>query len=226
LLPALRTIRLSYPVPYCAQIASPNLAGAIFDEGLDARLDPRWQETGAETAEEYAYWSGRACGPACVKMCVEALGGENYSLMDWVRAGLARGGYRIEKDSRGNPVEVGWLHRALAELVRSAGFQATPQPVDLDEFPHRLQENCLLIASVTYEIGQEAASITHKGGHLVVVVGVNLRGVALEQIFVNNPSGRSDELRANACISARRFQEGYSGRCIVISRPADNIQPM
>jgi hypothetical protein len=226
MLPALRTIRLPYPVPYYAQVASPNLARAIFDEGLDARLDPRWRETGAETAEEYAYWSGRACGPACVKMCVEALGGESLSLMDWVRAGLSRGGYRIEKDSQGNPVEVGWLHRALAELVRSAGFQATPQPVTLDEFPRYLQENCLLIASVTYEIGQVAAPITHKGGHLVVVVGANLRGVVLEQIFVNNPSGRSEELRANACISAGRFQEGYSGRCIVITRPGDSPHSM
>jgi len=126
--PAIRIIRLPFYVPYYAQIASPGLARAIFDEGLDARLDPRWQESGAETVEEYAYWSWRACGPACVKMCVGALGGERLSLIDWIKAGLSLGGYLIEKDDQGNPVEVGWLRRTLAELIRSAGFQAVAQP--------------------------------------------------------------------------------------------------
>jgi hypothetical protein len=208
-------------VPYYAQVASPELARPIFAGGLDARLDPRWRESGAETAEEYAYWCWRACGPACVKMCVEALGGEKHSLMDWVRAGLSHGGYLIEKDDQGQPVEVGWLHRSLAELIREAGFQAAPQPVSLEEFPHYLNDACQLIASVSYEVGLDAGPVTHTGGHLVVVVGVNCRGDTLENIIINNPSGRSEELRANACIPAGRFQAGYSGRCIVISQIED-----
>jgi len=215
--PTIHTIRLPFPVPYYAQVASPELAIAIFDEGLDARLDPRWTETGAETAEEYAYWSGRACGPACVKMCVEALGGEKRSLMDWVRAGLARQGYLVEKDQQGDPVEVGWLHRALAELIQAAGFRATPQAVALDDFPHYLKRGCLLIASVSYQMGQVVQLVTRKGGHLVVVIGVSLLENTLEYIFIDNPSGRSEELRANACIPVERFRAGYSGRCIVIN---------
>ena len=69
MLPQDETIRLPYPIPYCAQVASPELAHPIFAGGMDARLDPRWRESGAETAEEYAYWCWRARGPACVKMC-------------------------------------------------------------------------------------------------------------------------------------------------------------
>jgi hypothetical protein len=141
--------------------------------------------------------------------------------MDWVRAGLSRGGYLVEKDDLGNPVEVGWLHRALAELIRAAGCQATPQPVDLDEFPHYLKQGCLLIASVSYEVGQNAQPVGYKGGHLVVVVGAGLLGDALENIVINNPSGRSEELRANACIPTVRFRAGYSGRCIIVGRPGD-----
>ncbi len=216
--PATRNIQVPFDVPYYSQVASPELAQAIFDEGMDARLDPRWPESGAEDAEEYAYWSGRACGPACVKMCVEALGGEHLCLMDWVRAGLMRGGYLIERDSQGDPVEVGWLHRALAELVRFAGLQALPQAINLEDFPRFLEESNLLIASVSFEIGQAGAPITHQGGHLVVVHGASLRGETLEGLVVNNPSGRSEELRANACIPAGRFREGYSGRCIVVSK--------
>jgi GNAT superfamily N-acetyltransferase len=218
--PAIHTIRLPFAVPYYAQVASHELARAIFDAGLDARLDPRWKESGAETVEEYAYWSGRACGPACVKMCVEALGGERRSLMDWVRAGLARQGYLVEKDHQGNSVEVGWLHRALAELIQAAGFQGTPQAIALDDFPRYLKEGCLLIASVSYKVGQNARPVTHKGGHLVVVIGASLVGDKLEHIVINNPSGRVEELRANARIPGGRFRAGYSGRCILITQPA------
>jgi hypothetical protein len=212
--PGARSIHLPYRVPYYAQVASPELAQAIFAEGLDARLDPRWRDSGAETAEEYAYWCWRACGPACVKMVVEGLGGEKRTLMDWVRAGLALDGYLVEKDGLGNPVEVGWLHRALAELIREAGFQAMPQPLSLEEFPHYLSEGCLLIASVSYEVGLATGPVTHTGGHLVVVVGASFLGETLENIIIHNPSGRSEELRANACIPAGRFRSGYSGRSI------------
>jgi hypothetical protein len=220
--PDIRSIHLPFNVPYYAQVASPELADAIFANELDARLDPRWRESGAETAEEYAYWCWRACGPACVKMCVEALGGEKRSLMDWVRTGLSLNGYLVEKDDQGNPVEVGWLHRALADLIRGAGFQAAPQPVAMEDFTRYLGESCLLIASISYEVGLDARPVTHTGGHLVVVVGVRLMGDTLEDIIVNNPSGRSEGLRVNASISSERFRAGYSGRCIVVTQPAFN----
>ena len=82
-------VRLPYQVPYAMQIASPELAAAIWEDGLDPASDPRWVESGADSPAEYAYWSDRACGPVCVKMCVEALGGPARSMLDWVRAGLA-----------------------------------------------------------------------------------------------------------------------------------------
>jgi hypothetical protein len=220
MLPARRCIRLPYSVPYYAQVASPELAGPIFARGLDARRDPRWKESGAQTPEEYAYWCWRACGPACVKMCVEALGGEKRYLMDWVRGGLSRAGYLVEKDEQGQLVEAGWLHRTLADLIREASFQAVSQPLPLEEFPHYLSEGCLLIASVSYEVGLDTGPVTHTGGHLVVVVGANLLEDTLEDIMINNPSGRSEELRANACIPAGRFRAGYSGRGIIICQPA------
>jgi hypothetical protein len=220
-----RTIHLPFSVPYYAQVASPELARPIFGDELDARLDPCWRESGAESAEEYAYWCWRACGPACVKMCVEALGGQKRSLMDWVRAGVSQAGYLVEKDALGKTVEIGWRHRALADLIREAGLQAMPQPLALDEFPGYLREGCLLIASVSYEVGLDNGPVTHTGGHLVVVVGASLLEGALENIMINNPSGRSEELRANACIPAERFRAGYSGRGILVSMPAAGDYP-
>jgi hypothetical protein len=151
-------------------------------------------------------------------MCVEALGGERRSLIDWARAGLSSGGYLVEKDKQGNPVEVGWRHRALADLIGAAGFHAAAQAVALDEFPRYLSDGCLVIASVSYEVGLPDRPVTHRGGHLVVVVGASLSGDTLENILIHNPSGRSPELRANACIPAGRFRAGYSGRGIVVAQ--------
>ncbi|MBV5330914.1 hypothetical protein JZU69_00485 [bacterium] len=81
--PIFETIRLPYPVPYYAQIASPELAESIFVQGMDPIHDPRWAESGAETPQEYAYWVERACGVACLKMCVEAVGGPTRPLVEW-----------------------------------------------------------------------------------------------------------------------------------------------
>jgi hypothetical protein len=42
--PILETIRLPYPVPYYAQIASPELAESIFVQGMDPAQDPAGQK--------------------------------------------------------------------------------------------------------------------------------------------------------------------------------------
>src|SRR5512134_3886133 len=106
--PILETIRLPYSVPYYAQVASPELAEAIFVHGMDPALDPRWAESGAATPQEYAYWVERACGVACLKMCVEAAGGPKHPLLHWARRGRERGGYLIHRAEDGSLREVGW----------------------------------------------------------------------------------------------------------------------
>ena len=207
-------IRLSYPVPYAAQIASPELAHAIFVEGMDPVLDPRWAESGARDPQEYAYWTERACGMACVKMCVEALGGEVRTLMDWIRAGVEHGGYLVEQDANGQPHERGWVHRTMAELIREAGYAAEPRPMSVDEFPQHLRANRMLIASVSYEVGDDLP-VTKKGGHLVVVLGADVIDGKPVNLYINNPSGRSLELQSGACIPVGRFLQGYTGRVIL-----------
>lgn len=211
--------RLPYPVPYYAQIASPDLATQIFVEGLDPVLDPRWAETGAETPQEYAYWVERACGIACLKMCVEALGGSKRPLMEWVRQALAIGGYLIGEDANGKSLEIGWVHQSLAELMRCEGFYAQPRQVLIEEMPVYIREGMMVITSVSYEVG-DALPVTKKGGHLVVVTGVDCCDGVVEALMIHNPSGRRVELQANALIPAARFAQGYIQRAIVVGKTA------
>jgi hypothetical protein len=209
-------LSLPYTVPYTAQIASPELAEAIFVHGLDPRLDPRWAESGAITPEEYAYWVERACGVACLKMCVEALGGSKRSLLEWARTGLTRGGYLIRRDKNGYEHEVGWVHSVLADMARDEGLEARAQAAGLEEIPALLAQGYLVIASVSYQAGDDRLEITHRGGHLMVVTGAELEEGRVEAFIVSNPSGRRGELQSGARLPIERFDAAYSGRVILV----------
>jgi hypothetical protein len=213
------TIRLPYRFPYYAQIASPELAEEIFVRGMDPVLDPRWAESGAETPAEYAYWVERACGVACLKMCVEALGGPVRPLLDWARAGVRRGGYLVRQGSDGETHEVGWVHSALVEMARAEGLAARACPSAPEEIPAFLRAGQVVIASVSYEAGDDRVAITHRGGHLMVVTGAEIEDGRPLAFFVQNPSGRRAELQAGARLEMERFAPAYSGRVILISPP-------
>jgi hypothetical protein len=216
--PIVETIRLPYPVPYYAQIASPELAESIFAQGMDATQDPRWAESGAKNPQEYAYWVERACGVACLKMCVEAAGGPMRSLVDWARLGLKRGGYLIRYDENGNSDEVGWVHGALAKMAQQAGLTADARPASLDEIPEYLRQGYMVIASVSYQAGDDRLPITKQGGHLMVVIGAECVDERPQAFYVNNPSGRRAELQAGARLPLERFAAAYSGRIIIVGR--------
>lgn len=207
-------ITLPYPVPYYAQVASPELALPILEKRLPAEQDPRWVETGAASPQDYAYWAFRACGVACVKMCVEALGGPVYSLVDWANRGVQAGGYLTREDAAGQLEEVGWLHRSLAALIRGAGYHADSCDATPNQIVAHLRAGKMVIASVSYELGT-LQPVTRRGGHLVVVIGAELENGRPSAFLINNPSGRHPHLRAGARIPIDRFTAAYTGRAIV-----------
>ncbi len=213
-----KTIHLPYSIPFYARIASPELAEAIFVDGLDPTLDPRWADSGAESAQEYAYWVDRACGVACLKMCVEALGGPRRSLVAWARKGVECGGYLVRYDENGNAHEVGWIHSALANLAHEAGLRAEARAATLEEISAFLEKGFLVVASVSYEAGDDRLPITKKGGHLMVVHGVELDDSGPLAFYVHNPSGRRANLQAGAHLTAERFAQAYSGRVILFTK--------
>ncbi len=209
---------MPFDVPYYAQIASPELAEAIFVQGMDPVLDPRWAESGAKTPQEYAYWVDRACGVACLKMCVEALGGPRRSLVEWARLGVEKGGYLIRQLPDGRRQEVGWTHRALAEMAIEAGLSAEFKPASLHDILAELRHDRLVIASISYEAGDDRIPITKQGGHLMVLLGADYNSSGPAAFYVNNPSGRRANLQAGARLPIERFAPAYAGRVILIWR--------
>jgi len=209
--------RVPYDVPYYAQVASPDWIVRILDEQLPAEQDPGWRSFGTASADEYAWWVTRACGMVCVKMVVEALGGTKRPVMDWVRRGLNKKGYLIEQDAFGDWVEKGWLHNSMAEMIEEEGFKAHPREVGLNDIAIQVRHARLVIASVSFEIGTDLP-ITQRGGHLVVVTGVETDDGKLTSLRVHNPSGRREGLRVNASIPVDRFKQGFKGRVIVAEK--------
>jgi hypothetical protein len=216
---AVEEIILPYPVPYAAQVASPDLAGDFFDRGRPLVSDPRWAASGAATPQDYAYWADRACGVACVKMAVEAFGGPVQVIARWVQQGLAADGYIIRPGEDGQPVDVGWSHAALAGLIRPYAADCWVQAGSLEDIAQQVASENLVIASVSYEIGT-SGPITRRGGHLVVITGLQRTGGQAATVYVHNPSGRSLALRQHARIDADRFLAAASGRLIVAQPPS------
>ena len=210
----LEQIRFIGPLPYHAQVASPELAGQFFAEGRDPQSDPNWRRSGAQSPAEYAYWVERACGVVCVQMCAEAFGGAHRSMVEWAHRGQEIGGYLIV-DEDGKPAERGWIHGKLAELLRAEEIPAYAGPASLQDMAAVLRGGGLLICSVSYELGFEGP-VTFKGGHLVVVRGMDIQDGEVITVYINNPSGRKRELQENAPIPAARFLEAYTGRVIVV----------
>jgi hypothetical protein len=212
-------LKVSRPIPYACQFASPELVWEFINKTRDLKTDPRWNEYGTASPEEYAHWAMRSCGVVCVKMAVEGLAGITpRPVMDWVREGLAIDGYLTEIRAD-RPVEIGWKHAALADLAKRHGLQTElAAHLTVDDAAAHLEADRLIIASVTSELGEDAP-ITRRNGHLIVVYGAALDSQGgVESVFAHNPSGRRPELRAGASIPVGRFKEGFSGRGIVIGR--------
>jgi len=206
-------------VPYYAQVASPEWIPRILDDQIAAGEDPGWLAYGAVSTDEYAWWVPRACGMVCVKMVVEALGGPKLKVMDWVRRGLDKKGYLIEQDAYGDWVEKGWVHSCMVDLIEEEGFKAHMREANLEDIGIQVRHGRLVIASVSFEIGTDMP-ITRRGGHLVVVTGIQSVDGKLGAVLVHNPSGRRENLRVNACIPAERFKQAFKGRIIVASNAA------
>lgn len=209
--------RIAQEIPYTCQFASPDLVAAFLQEGRPLDTDPNWAAYGADSPAAYAFWASRACGVVCVKMVVEGLGGRMQSVMAWVEAGLAADGYLTEQRAE-RPVEKGWKHEALAEMVRREGLEAElVSGLEVPDVTGLIRAGRCLMASVSSELGEgQDTPITRQNGHVVVVYGYERYDDGLTSLLLHNPSGRTAGLRAGARVPAARFAQAFSGRGIAI----------
>lgn len=170
-----------------------------------------WNASGFSSAQEASYWSERGCGIACLRMVVDAcraargLGpGPNQGMM--ISRGLELGAYS----------EKGWIHAGLVSLARDLAIRGESiRSADLDGLSSHVVQGRLCIASVTvgFEGGTstKGGGIVARGGHLVVVFGIETTAAGVEKFLVHHPSSeQSYEWRAH-WVGRAPFEASFSG---------------
>lgn len=185
------------------------------------RLDvSNYKLEGFSKLSEAKYWSSRICGLACIKMGINALHKKEIPLYDLLIQGLKNDAYS-EK--------LGWNHQALANLAILYKLNSKRESVgrDIDKIGEYIKNNEIIIASVTvgFEAGKKYHSkngdyIMPRGGHLVVIFGVNLDNNKLVDNFtLHHPSSWKSYEWPNYKINRKKFLNSFSsaGNIIRIS---------
>ena len=193
--------------PYFGQWESPALIGAIIAGDYRAEDDPAWAASGAETAKEYARWADHLCGVACLRMALAARGITPPRARDLARVLIGYGAYVEQPDGHIRGLiyapAIRWLaeaHGMAAQIVLDRTAQ---------DIPPLLADHGLFIASVHPAIRRPAEPAPGKGGHLVLVFGVE--GGALR---LHNPSGHDAASQADARVPIAYFTRFFAGRGI------------
>ena len=178
----------------------------------------QWQKLGFESFEDAKYWEKSSCGILCLKMAIDGFllaqaKTLSPSIAEYIKQGLEIGAY---KDS------VGWSHSGLARLAQVFGFSADSRELGVAELHEVLKQNFLPIVSIKWAF-ENHKTLKEKilfwkkfGGHLALVVGFESEGEILKGFYVHHTSLRSEYNWQAKFLPLEKFEQGFTGRCIVI----------
>lgn len=160
------------------------------------------KEDGFATEEEARAFGDNACGAACVKMVLEALGRTDVpSVKELMEEGI-RSGFYVEP--------AGWIHKGLVRLTERYGTVA--RRLNIKKYPlelgNAIKEGGLVIASVSLEFNPEK-----RGGHLVVVHGIEFEGDTLKKVYFRDPSGFG---QIHSDINGESFLKSWTGNIVIV----------
>mgnify|MGYP001603265812 CR=1 FL=1 len=191
----------------------------FFSQRVD---DANYKQEGFSSLKEAVYWSERICGIACVKMVVKAFMPEkDVRLNDLLDRGLEAVAYRED---------VGWIHQGLIDLARLFGLNGGRKSVgeNIEKIGEYVINHKVVIASVTvgFEAGKEYKKEDgsyykmQKGGHLVVVFGVEVENGKVKNLLLHHPSSWQSYEWHHHKISREDFLGSFSkkGNIIYLGR--------
>lgn len=160
------------------------------------------KDDGFETEEEARSFGNNACGAACVKMALEAFGKTDVpSVKKLMEEGIRSGFYEEP---------AGWIHKGLIRLAERHG--ATARRLDIKKHPlelgNYLKKGGLIIASVSLGFNPE-----RRGGHLVVVHGIESEENKLKKVHFRDPSAFG---QLHSDIDGESFLNSWTGNIVVV----------
>jgi len=197
-------------VPYYTQWGSREWVRAIVEDAVDPCLDPHWRRSGFSDQERYRFWASRLCGLTCFESMLDHWGfarGSRAALLD---DALRHGVYRMRDDGGVD----GLIYRPFADWVGGAfSLRVEVEPdVPLREIAGNIDENTMVIVSVSPEIRYPERSNHLRGGHLILLHGRDESGV-----WFHNPSG-VDPHQSDVCLPFETMERFYARRGMVVRR--------
>lgn len=197
-------------LPYFSQWESRDLVEKIITRQIEAKDDPRWQESGAKDVKEYASWSWSGCGMACLKMI---LAHKNHTVIPLVTLGkqcLQYDGYRL-------PLEThpGLYYKPFVRFSKEK-YDLNAKAVSaltLAEIKKALSEGGYVIASVSPEIRFPKKIPTKRGGHLVLIFGYDDEN---QVVYLHNPSGFKNS-QERVAVTYSQFKKFFDNKGIIVS---------
>lgn len=199
-------------VPYYSQWESSSLVHKIISDKISAQADPSWEDSGASSPEEYEFWARNMCGMSCLKMIIQHKFGEVIPIIDLGKRGLKYGVYTLKPDTID-----GMYYFPFVKFVKEE-FNLDTEVVRLMSVERILRELAhknYIIASVSHEIRNPSSRPVSKGGHLILLLGYDLKK---RTILFHNPSGDTEESQKYAEILFPQFENFFAGRGLVIKK--------
>ncbi|MFK0376071.1 C39 family peptidase [Pandoraea sp. NPDC090278] len=195
-------------VPYRSQWANPTLNEKIIKFNMDPCEDPDWINSGFTTPDDYRFWSKRACGIACLESILDFMKIPHQSRRDLIEAAMSRGAYVKNGDHSIKGLIYSPFCRWILDCYGIKSFIYENKTFDyVEKF---IKKSFMAISSVSTEIRSPDLPNNRKGGHLVLIHGVN-NG----KLFLHNPSG-IPPFQENAAIKTEIAERFHAGRGIIV----------
>lgn len=203
-------------VPFFAKWESPGLVEQIRDGMISAQEDPLWKNSGATDPHEYESYSWQICAMACLKMVLATMNPKkNYPLVSIAKEAEQYGVYKKNghPDIRKNLD--GMFHAPFLEFTKTLGLDGFRRTsAGTHQICRHITRQIFVLASVTEDFA--ATRPEEKGGHLVVVVGFEVKNQMISGFYVNNPSGKNKKNQEYSWVDIDTWKKNFSGNIICL----------
>lgn len=172
-----------------------------------------WKQDGFLSEQEAASWAPRGCGITCLRMLLEfSLHSRGLTLRenywDLIKRGVNEEAY----------CDKGWIHAGLLKLARSYGLDGEcHRGKDVQSVFEVIKRGniCIVSVSLAFRGGETASGkIIGKGGHLILVYGMDKYDGGTEQLICHHPSSYPELNFRDYRIDNFKLEESFSGNFI------------